>query len=239
MSAAATFFLVPHSMRRLIFLLVLVVFLTATLIVERLDLFDLDTLQSHHQALLEGFEKDPVPAYLLFSALLVFLVSFSIPGTLVCMLFAGSAFELTVAVGLVVLCRTLGGAVAFLGARYIARDWVEQRFGRSLRKLDAGVRKEGWMYLLILRLAPVLPDSVINPGMGLTVIGLGTFMVVSLLGMIPYVVLYALAGQQLGQLASAGDVVDLRWLVALSLIALAVLGSRKVWEQRLGRSSSP
>lgn len=219
-------------MRRILLLVLVLVFIASAIVLERYDLLDLNTLRSHHSALLERFAQDPLSAYLLFSALLVFLVSFSIPGTLACMLFAGSAFKLSIAIVLVVVCRTIGGAVAFLFARYLARDWVKERFHGPVRRLDAGVEKEGWLYLLMLRLAPVLPDSVINPGMGLTAIGLRTFVVVSLLGMIPYVVLYTMAGQQLMQLASADEAVDLRWLLLLTVAALAVLLVKRVFDQR-------
>src|SRR5262249_55936736 len=52
---------------------------------------------------------------------------------------------------------TVGATVAFLLARSVAADWVEQRLGRRLQAIKAGVEREGWRFVAFVRLVPVFP----------------------------------------------------------------------------------
>jgi len=195
------------------------------------DLLTLGALKDHHDVLVSYFERYPGRSFTVYALGLIFLVSFSIPGTLLFMLFAGSAFDLSIAIPLVVACRSLGGVVSFLIGRHLVRSWLRNRFAQTIRIIDSGVEKEGWLYLAMLRLAPALPDSVINPGMGLTSMRLQTFFWVSALGMVPYVVMYAVAGQQLTLLASPGDAVSVLWLVVLTGLALLLFALKRLGDR--------
>jgi uncharacterized membrane protein YdjX (TVP38/TMEM64 family) len=145
------------------------------------------------------------------------------------MLLAGAVYQMPVAVALVLVCRTLGGALAFLLSRHLARDWFQQRFNRLVKSLDRGINREGWLYLLVLRLMPALPDSVINPGMGLTAIRLPVFVAVTAVGMVPWVVLYVSAGRELSDLARGASPISPAWLLVLTAVAaLIFLGKRLV-----------
>ncbi len=220
------------SLRRLTLVAVGAVLLSVALWLDP-EFFTLATLQQHHADLVAMFEARPAVSLAVFALVLVTLVSFSVPGVLIFMLFAGSVFKLWFAVLFIVVCRTIGAIAAFLLGRHLARAWVKRRFSGMISVIDRGVDREGWLYLAMLRLAPILPDSVINPGMGLTSVRLWTFAWVSAVGMIPYVTLYAAAGQQLGKLESTRDLVDPQWLVLLSALAgLLFLGKRLV--ARLG-----
>lgn len=89
----------------------------------------------------------------------------------------------------------LGAAVAFLVGRYAARDmvaaWVEKN--RALKKIDDGVRKQGWRMLLITRLVPIFPFSIQNYVYGLTNIKFSTYVLVTLPSMIPATIAFSFA----------------------------------------------
>jgi uncharacterized membrane protein YdjX (TVP38/TMEM64 family) len=192
------------------------------------DVLTLQALKDRHATLVGLFQEYPGRSFAVYAVGLITLVSFSIPGTLLFMLFAGSAFKLSIAIPLIVLCRSIGGVVAFLIGRHVARDWLRDRFAGTIEAIDRGVEREGWLYLAMLRLAPALPDSVINPGMGLTAMSLRTFFWVSALGMVPYVVMYAIAGQQFMLLASPGEAVSVVWLVVLTGLALLLFALKRL-----------
>lgn len=42
---------------------------------------------------------------------------------------------------------TAGAALAFLIARYLAANWVEQKAGGKLKQLKEGVESEGWRFV--------------------------------------------------------------------------------------------
>jgi uncharacterized membrane protein YdjX (TVP38/TMEM64 family) len=64
---------------------------------------------------------------------------------------------------------TLGACVAFLAARYIARDWVERRLqDPRWRRLDRAVEEQGWKIVAFTRLIPLFPFNLLNYAFGLT-----------------------------------------------------------------------
>jgi uncharacterized membrane protein YdjX (TVP38/TMEM64 family) len=81
----------------------------------------------------------------------------------------------------------IGAALAFLIGRYAARDMVEGWVQKNptLKKIDEGVRKQGWRMLMITRLVPIFPFNIQNYVYGLTDIPFKTYLLVTLPCMIP------------------------------------------------------
>jgi len=81
----------------------------------------------------------------------------------------------------------LGASVAFLIGRYAARGmvegWIERN--KALKKIDEGVKQQGWRMLMITRLVPLFPFNVQNYVYGLTNIPFRTYALVTLPTMIP------------------------------------------------------
>lgn len=69
---------------------------------------------------------------------------------------------------------TLGATVAFLLARGIAGEWTARRIGGQLRRLVDGVTEEGWRFVALMRLVPLVPFNLLNYALGLTGISLPT-----------------------------------------------------------------
>ena len=99
---------------------------------------------------------------------------------------------------------TLGATLAFLIGRYAARGLVDswKADNERVRKLDEGVEKHGWRMLLITRLVPVFPFSLQNYVYGLTKIGLGTYVLLTAVCIVPGAAVYTFAG---GSLATARE----------------------------------
>src|SRR4030095_15023790 len=93
-------------------------------------------------------------------------------------------------------------------ARFLLRDWVQKKFGRSLRAINEGVEKEGGFYLFTLRLISAVPFLVINVAMGLTPIRAWMFYWVSQLGMLAGTIVYVNAGTQLAAISSPAGILS-------------------------------
>lgn len=118
------------------------------------------------------------------------------------------------------LCgAVLGSSIAFLIARYIAYDWVEQKAGGKLKSLMDGVAKEGWKFVAIVRLVPLFPFNFLNYALGLTAIPLTQAALASAVFMFPGALAYTYVGS-LGQTALAGEV---KTIVTEGFIALGLL----------------
>ena len=86
----------------------------------------------------------------------------------------------------------LGAASAFLIGRYAARSMVERwiESNKSLKKIDEGVKQQGWRMLMITRLVPLFPFNLQNYVYGLTNIPFRTYALVTLPSMIPATIAY-------------------------------------------------
>jgi uncharacterized membrane protein YdjX (TVP38/TMEM64 family) len=91
---------------------------------------------------------------------------------------------------------TLGAAGAFLVARYLARDRVERWAAANPRfaAIDQAVGREGWKIVLLTRLSPVFPFTLLNYLYGLTRVRFGAYVLASWIGMMPGTVLYVYLG---------------------------------------------
>lgn len=63
---------------------------------------------------------------------------------------------------------TLGATAGFLIARYVAADWVRARTGTRIERLISGVEAEGWRFVALMRLVPLVPFNLLNYALGLT-----------------------------------------------------------------------
>ncbi|MFN2355801.1 MAG: TVP38/TMEM64 family protein, partial [Desulfopila sp.] len=125
--------------------------------------FDLDrhlTLEGikEAQAQLESWRSGaPLLTAFSFLAIYVVVTALSLPGAAVLTLAAGAFFGLLWGVVIVSFASTFGATLAFLVARFILRDSVQNRFGDRLQTINRGVEREGAFYLFTLRLVPVFP----------------------------------------------------------------------------------
>jgi len=114
---------------------------------------------------------------------------------------------------------TLGATAAFLVARYVAADWVRQKAGARLARLIAGVEAEGWRFVALTRLVPLVPFNLLNYALGLTRIHVASYALTSLVCMAPGALAYTWLGYA-GREAMAGNDAAIRYgLAGLGLLA--------------------
>ncbi len=114
---------------------------------------------------------------------------------------------------------TLGATIAFLLARGIAGAWVARRLGERLRRLVDGVSAEGWRFVALARLVPLVPFNLLNYALGLTSISLPVYVVASFVCMLPGAIAYTWLGYA-GRSAATGDISALRYgLLGLGVLA--------------------
>lgn len=128
---------------------------------------------------------------------------------------------------------TLGAALSFLVARYVAQEWVEVRAGPRLQAVMRSVDEDGWRFVAFVRLVPIFPYSVMNYLLGLTRIPFHHYMIATVVFMLPSTVVYTWIGHA-GREAIAGDTHNLYYgLIALGLLATMIFLPRlyKRWRK--------
>ena len=118
----------------------------------------------------------------------LYLVStvFFLPGTPVTVL-AGFVFGPLWGILYASVASIISVSVAFLIARYVARDLVEGWVtdNAQFRKIDEQVEEQGWRILMFTRLVPIFPFNLQNYAYGLTSIRFATYVLVSAIFMLP------------------------------------------------------
>ena len=118
----------------------------------------------------------------------------------------------------------LGAILAFLIGRYAARDMVEGwiQKNKALKKIDDGVRQQGWRMLMITRLVPIFPFNIQNYVYGLTNISLGTYAAVTLPCMLPGTIAFLFAAGSAREVILSGGQPDAIKRTVLYLAIAAV-----------------
>ncbi|MFZ8959878.1 MAG: TVP38/TMEM64 family protein, partial [Paracoccaceae bacterium] len=130
----------------------------------------------------------------LYFLIYVAVTALSLPLAVWMTLGAGAIFGFWSALLMVSFAASLGATLAFLTARYLARDWVMARFGARLESVNRGLARDGTFYLFTLRLVPIVPFFVVNLVMGLSPMNALTFYWVSQAGMLAGTAVYVNAG---------------------------------------------
>ncbi len=210
----------PRTLR---WVAIALVVLGVALAYQHLDLgrwLTLEQLKASRDTLVRHYQTDPGWTLAVFFGVYVLATAMSFPGASVLTLAGGAMFGFGVGLLLVSFASSLGALLAFWASRTLLRDAVQQRFGKLLAPINAGLAKDGVFYLLTLRLVPVFPFWLINLLMGLTHIGARPFYIVSQIGMLAGTAVYVNAGTQLAAIESTADILSPGLLGSLVLLGL-------------------
>jgi len=189
-------------------------------------LLTLEHIKASRDALITFYNNKPAFTVLVYLAIYVLAAAASIPGAVLLTLVAGTIFGFGLGLVLVSFASSLGALLAFMVARYVMHDSIQSRFGKSLQSINDGIARDGFFYLLTLRLIPIFPFWLINILMGLTTMSATRFYVASQVGMLPGTAVYVLAGTQLAAIDSLGDILSPTLLASLVLLGAFPLLAR-------------
>lgn len=183
----------------------------------------LDALKANRDKVAAFYEGHRLATILLFMIIYVVQTALSLPGAAILSLAAGAIFGTLMGTVYANLAATIGATLAFLATRNLLHDLVQRRFGSRLEKLNREMEERGLNYLLFLRLVPIFPFFLINLAAGLTRLPLRTFIVGTMVGIIPGGFVYCNAGASLATISSLREVASLRVLGSFALLGLFAL----------------
>jgi uncharacterized membrane protein YdjX (TVP38/TMEM64 family) len=183
----------------------------------------LDALKENRDRLLAFTDANYAAAVGIFIVTYCVVTGLSLPGAAILTLAGGFLFGSVWGTVFVNIGATTGATLAFLAARYLLRDWVEQKFGSRLRPIQDGFAKNAVSYLMTLRLIPLFPFFLVNMVSGLTRISVSAYVAATAIGIIPGSFVYAYAGRQLGTINSLKEIASPNVLLAFTLLGLLAL----------------
>ena len=208
---------------RIILLLIVIALLVGLRFTGIADKLTLGNLQANAAKLRDFSNANYLRSVLIYIVLYIVVTSFSLPGAMVLTLAGGFLYNFFIAAIYVNIAATAGATLAFLFARYIAGRSIQKKFGDKLIKFNEELDRNGASYLLTLRFIPLFPFFMINLAAGLTNVSLLTYIWTTSVGIFPGSLIYAYAGQQLGEIKSVQDIFTGGVLSAFILLAVFAL----------------
>jgi uncharacterized membrane protein YdjX (TVP38/TMEM64 family) len=184
---------------------------------------------------------------LMFIPLYAVWVTLLLPGVWASML-AGALYGTWWGSLIVFVGACLGAEAAFLLGRTWLRAWAQRRLAAipKLQAVERAVSREGLKLVLLTRLSPAFPFSLLNLAYGLSEVSLRDY-TLGLIGILPGTILFCGLGALAGDVARFGEVLSgeadpatwaLRITGILATVAVVLLVSRAA-RQALQESEPP
>jgi uncharacterized membrane protein YdjX (TVP38/TMEM64 family) len=201
----------------------------------------LETLGRNEAEITAWVAANPIVAALTFLAAHATVVAFSLPASAAMATASGFLFGVVEGALLSWIGTTVGSIALFFAARSAFQDLFRARAGPALARLEEGFRRDGFSYLLFLRLVPVFPAWLITVVTALLGVRPAVFIYGTLFGVIPGCFVFAGIGADFGALFRSGQTPDLgatfRIRTLLPLLGLGVLALLPVLYRRWRRRS--
>lgn len=201
----------------------------------------LDALRDNRAALLLLVSEHPALATAAFLGAYILVVAVSLPGGTVMTLSGGFLFGLWTGALLNIVGASIGAILLFVIARYVAGDALKSRAGPFLKRMSAGFERNAFNYLLFMRLVPLFPFWAVNLIPALLGVPLRTYVIATVLGIIPGTLAFTSFGSGLGLIFDAGSEVDPSTVftpttiavhVGLALLALLPIAIQAIMKRR-------
>ena len=201
------------------------------------DFFTFEALAENREALLSWRDANYVLAVLVFIALYIVVVAFSLPGAAVMTLGGGFLFGLFPGALYNVLGATIGALAIFSAVKLGLGDYLHQKFladnedGKEtfLEKMNKEIQESETSYLLILRLVPAIPFFLANLAPAFLGVSFRKFALTTFFGIVPGSVVYTSVGAGLGDVFAAGEAPNLsiifEWHILGPILGLVVLAA--------------
>ena len=180
----------------------------------------LENLKTNRDRLDLLYQENSTAVIIGFIGVYFLVVAFSLPGATILTLAAGAIFGAAFGTLVVNIGATLGATIAFLFARLIFRDWVENKFNLIIEVINKGFSDNAISYLLFLRLVPLFPFFLVNLVSGVTRIRLTVYFLGTMIGILPGSFIYANAGSNLARIETISDIASPGVLGALVLLGM-------------------
>ncbi len=140
---------------------------------------------------------------------------------------AGAMFGLARGLPVVILGATLGAMVAFYLGRVLGRDAVQRFTGARLQAVSRYLERRGFWAVLVARLVPIVPFSALNYLSGLTAVRPLSYLIATILGIVPGSTVYVAVGAYGNQPGSMPFLTALGALTLLTAVGVVIARRRR------------
>lgn len=172
------------------------------------DYLSFDALRDNREALIAFRDSNYVLTVLVFIAIYVGIVAFSLPGAAIGTLTGGFLFGTALGTVINITGATIGAVLIFLAARMGLGNRLQARMDASeglVAKIKKGIDENQWSMLFFIRLVPAVPFFVANLIPAFVGVPLHRFVISTFVGIIPGSLVYTSVGAGLGEVFAKGE----------------------------------
>ncbi len=195
------------------------IFLALAIVYDVHKLINLEKIQSISESLSVMIDANPIKSFFIAFVMMTLIYCLPLPIAALLSLTAGFLFNFSVGLLLVLSSALVAASITFLVSRFLARDWIAEKFATYMQIVDQEIATHGFLYALGIRLVPGIPFIALNATLGITKLPLPAFYISTILGMIPISAILVNAGKQLNSISSINDVLTPNILLSLLLLA--------------------
>ncbi len=197
------------------------------------DYLSFEALADNREVLVAFRDANYLSTVIVFMAVYIVIVAFSLPGATIATLTGGFLFATFPGALFNIVAATIGATVIFTAARWGLGERLASKMDASdgaVKKIKDGIDANQWEMLFLIRLVPAVPFFVANLVPALVGVPVARFVITTFLGIIPGAVVYTSVGAGLGEVFAQGEAPNLGiifephiLLPILGLCALAAL----------------
>ena len=168
------------------------------------EFFSIYYIKQNSEFIQSFIDKNFLYSLLIFYSLFLLLLFFFLPFSAIMLIFSGYSFNLYLSIPLSIIIITIGGLSNFLLLKKINLIVFFNKAQFWLKKISFTFKDNEFQYLLLLRLMPI-PFTIQNAITVILNISEKFFFLSTMLGVVPYVVIYSLAGLQLRKIIDKSE----------------------------------
>jgi uncharacterized membrane protein YdjX (TVP38/TMEM64 family) len=174
-----------------------------------LNHLNLEVIQANQAWLQEQLTENFSLAVAMASIIYFVFVAMALPGIFMLALSCGYLFGATIGTSILVLVGGLGACVPYFLAQFLLSDWISKKFSKWIPKIKQELEKNPSLYMLAMRLNPVIPFMVQNTVPGFLGIPLKVYVLTTFIGLTPPSIAIATFGSGLNEIFTEGNEVSL------------------------------
>nr|WP_279288975.1 VTT domain-containing protein [Anaerosolibacter carboniphilus] len=128
-----------------------------------------------------------------------------------------------------------GGTLSFYISRLIGKNFIKNILKKDLGELSSSIEEKGFFIILLLRLIPLFPYDIISYSAGLSNIRYRDFLLATIFGTIPGIIVFTNVGDKATDVGSTGFYISISLLVILLLASVGLknkISLRRVEEMK-------
>ena len=186
-----------------------------------------DTLARHQGELTAWVGLHPITSAALFVLTYILTAALSLPQGALLTVAGGLLFGTVLGWALTITGATIGAGILLVTIRSAFAKTLDRHRQRIPEQMQIRLRRDGFSYLLALRLVPLFPFWIVNLAAAVAGIRLSVFVPATFLGIAPASFVMSSIGAGVGTILAEGRTPDLSILfsprILLPLLGLAVL----------------